>query len=68
MSDATTKQLRAVIITGPGFQDEEYVYPYYRLQETGFSVDVATKDGLGVSLSKGQGIRFVEMTFAALRA
>jgi protease I len=33
---------RAVIITGPGFQDEEYIYPYYRLQEAGFIVDVAT--------------------------
>lgn len=35
---------RAVIITGPGFQDEEFVYPYYRLLEAGFHVDVATKD------------------------
>ncbi len=34
---------RAVIITGPGFQDEEFVYPYYRLQEAGFKVDVATE-------------------------
>ena len=38
-------QKRAVIITGPGFQDEEYVYPYYRLLEAGFSTEVATKDG-----------------------
>jgi protease I len=37
--------MRAVIITGPGFQDEEYVYPYYRLLEGGLEVDVATKDG-----------------------
>lgn len=36
---------RAVIITGPGFQDEEYIYPYYRLLEEGYSVEVATKDG-----------------------
>lgn len=36
---------RAVIITAQGFQDEEYVYPYYRLLEAGFSVEVATKDG-----------------------
>jgi protease I len=35
---------RTVIITAPGFQDEEYVYPYYRLLEEGYSVDVATKD------------------------
>ena len=36
---------RAVIITGHGFQDEEYVYPYYRLLEGGFSLEVATKEG-----------------------
>lgn len=35
---------RAVIITAQGFQDEEFVYPYYRLLEAGFSVDVATKN------------------------
>ncbi len=35
---------RAVIITAQGFQDEEYTYPYYRLLEAGFKVDVATKD------------------------
>lgn len=35
---------RAVIITGPNFQDEELVYPYYRLQEAGFRVDIAVKD------------------------
>ena len=34
---------RAVIITGPNFQDEEFVYPYYRLQESGFRLDVAVK-------------------------
>ena len=34
---------RAVIITGPNFQDEEFIYPYYRLQEAGFKVDVAVK-------------------------
>ena len=35
---------KAVIITGPGFQDEEFIYPYYRLLEEGFTVDVATQD------------------------
>lgn len=39
---------RAVIITAQGFQDEEYIYPYYRLLEAGFQVDVATKDGATV--------------------
>lgn len=36
---------RAVIITGPGFQDEEFIYPYYRLLEADFQVEIATKDG-----------------------
>ena len=35
---------KAVIITAQGFQDEEFIYPYYRLLEEGFHVDVATKD------------------------
>lgn len=35
---------RAVIITGPRFQDEEFLYPYYRLLEEEFHLDVATKD------------------------
>lgn len=33
---------RAIITTGPGFEDSEFIYPYYRLQEAGFIVDVAT--------------------------
>ena len=32
----------AVIITGPGFEDTEFIYPFYRLEEAGFSVQVAT--------------------------
>lgn len=35
---------KAVIITGPKFQDHEFIYPYYRLQEAGFVVDIAVKD------------------------
>jgi protease I len=35
---------RAVIITAPGFQDEELIYPLYRLQEAGLRVDLATRD------------------------
>lgn len=34
---------RAVIITGPGFQDQDVVYTYYRLREALFEVDIATK-------------------------
>jgi protease I len=38
----------AVIITGPGFQDHDVVYTYYRLIEEGWDVDVATKGGRDV--------------------
>ncbi|MCZ4103026.1 DJ-1/PfpI family protein [Streptomyces sp. H39-C1] len=38
----------AVIITGPGFQDHDVVYSYYRLQEEGWNVDIATKNGADV--------------------
>ena len=34
---------RAVIITGKLVQDHEYIYPYYRLQEAGYEVDVAVR-------------------------
>ena len=37
--------IKVVIITGPGFQDEEVVYPYYRLLEEGYQTEIATKDG-----------------------
>ncbi|MGR6971749.1 DJ-1/PfpI family protein [Streptomyces cynarae] len=38
----------AVIITGPGFQDHDVVYTYYRLLEEGWHVDVATRNGADV--------------------
>lgn len=44
---------RAIIITGPGFEDSEYIYPYYRLQEAGFSVDVATSSDTAVTGKHG---------------
>jgi protease I len=34
---------KAVIILAAGVEDTEFAYPYYRLQEAGFSVAVATK-------------------------
>jgi protease I len=37
--------LKALIITGDKVQDHEFIYPYYRLQEDNYTVDVATKDG-----------------------
>jgi protease I len=36
---------RAVVLVERGFQDEEFVYPYYRMLEEGWSVDVATPRG-----------------------
>mgnify|MGYP001577863637 CR=1 FL=1 len=38
------KNLRAVVITAEGFEDEEVIYPVIRLKEAGFAVDIATKD------------------------
>ena len=38
------KNLRAVVITAEGFEDEEVIYPVIRLKEEGFAVDIATKD------------------------
>lgn len=34
---------KAVILTGKLVQDHEYIYPYYRLQEAGYEVDVAIR-------------------------
>lgn len=34
---------KAVIIIAAGVEDTEFAYPYYRLQEEGFCVEVATK-------------------------
>ena len=36
-------QKKALIIAGKLVQDHEYVYPYYRLQEEGYEVDVAVR-------------------------
>jgi protease I len=38
----------AVIITGPGFQDHDVIYSYYRMLEEGWHVDIATKNADGV--------------------
>jgi protease I len=37
---------KALIMTANGFEDSELLYPYYRLQEAGFEVDIAApKEG-----------------------
>lgn len=58
---------RAVIITAAGFQDEELVYPYYRLLEEGLTVEIATKDGSQVIGKYGVPAR-ATMSTAALNA
>lgn len=37
--------MRALIISTNRFEDSEFLYPFYRLQEAGIRVDVATPDG-----------------------
>ncbi len=34
---------RALILAGKFIQDHEYIYPYYRVQEEGYEVDVAVR-------------------------
>lgn len=36
--------MRALIISGRGVQDQEFIYPFYRLQEAGYEVDVAATE------------------------
>lgn len=40
---------RAVILTGPGFQDHDVIYTYYRLRGEGYQVEIATKGALPVT-------------------
>mgnify|MGYP001244987993 CR=1 FL=1 len=44
---------KALIITGALVQDHEYIYPFYRLQEEGWEVDVAVRGGETVYASYG---------------
>jgi protease I len=37
--------MKGLIVTTDGFEDSEFSYPFYRLREAGFDVDVATPDG-----------------------
>ncbi|MCL4512108.1 MAG: type 1 glutamine amidotransferase [Bacteroidetes bacterium] len=44
---------KAVITIANGVEDAEFIYPYYRLQEADFSVDVATKKRADVVAKNG---------------
>ena len=35
---------KALILTGNLVQDHEFIYPYYRVQEDGYKIDVAVRD------------------------
>ena len=39
----------ALILTGNLVQDHEYIYPYYRVQEDGYKVDVAVRGKVQVN-------------------
>ena len=39
----------ALILTGNMVQDHEYIYPYYRVQEDGYEVDVAVRGKIQVN-------------------
>lgn len=44
---------KAVILLAPGFQDEEVVYPYYRMLEEGWEVELWSADGGNVRGKSG---------------
>jgi protease I len=44
---------KAVIVIANGVEDAEFVYPFYRLQEAGMQVDVATKGKSNVVAKHG---------------
>lgn len=60
--------MRALIVAADGTTDEEYVYPFYRLQEAGFAVDVMTPNlsdcrgvaGVKIKASKSLGAVIVD--------
>ena len=48
---------RAVIVVGPAVEDTEFAYPYYRLQEDDFTVDVASNGGVDIVAKHGLPIK-----------
>ncbi|NDF12714.1 MAG: type 1 glutamine amidotransferase [Proteobacteria bacterium] len=51
------KASKVLIITDDKVQDLEFFYPYYRLSEEGYSVDVATLDGGEFEGKHGMGLK-----------
>jgi protease I len=48
---------KAVIVVGPSVEDTEFAYPFYRLQEDGFSVDTASNGALDIVAKHGLPIK-----------
>lgn len=48
---------KAVIVVGPAVEDTEFAYPYYRLQEDDFTVDVASNGGVDIIAKHGLPIK-----------
>lgn len=51
------KNERIVIITGNKAEDTEFFYPYYRLTEEGYAVDVVTPEGGKFECKNGLGLQ-----------
>lgn len=48
---------KAVIVVGPAVEDTEFAYPYYRLQEDDFTVDVASNGAIDIVAKHGLPIK-----------
>src|SRR3972149_11789544 len=59
--------IKSVMLVAQNFQDEEYTYPYYRLLEEGYKVDVASPEAMPVNGKYGVPAKVTKST-ADLRA
>lgn len=51
--DRCKKNKKVAIITTDGVEDSEFFYPYYRLNEAGYEVEILTDHGLGLTAKYG---------------
>src|SRR5262245_4591882 len=51
------KNENVIILTADQTEDTEFFYPYYRLTEAGYDVDVATPDGGAFEAKHGLGLQ-----------
>jgi protease I len=57
MPDRLRKNKRVMILTEDNVEDSEFFYPYYRLTEAGYDVDVVTLKGRSFKGKHGQGLQ-----------